>query len=79
MDGSQIYLIIAATFVGFLTLAFVLLYPIYRFLRREERASDDWTPGAIARRQRRGPDGGDGVAGPAPPRPTPAPDEDAPA
>jgi hypothetical protein len=67
MDGPQIYVIIAATLFGFLALAFVLLYPIYRFLRREERASDDWTPDAIARRQRRG-TAGDGATGP-PPRP----------
>lgn len=62
MDG-QIYLIIAATFVGFITLAFVLLYPVHRFLNRQERIADDWTPDALARRQRRG---GDGAPGPPP-------------
>ena len=57
----QIYLVIAVTFVGFVALAFVLLYPIYRFLRREERVSGDWTPDAVARRQR--PDAGTGPSG----------------
>ena len=76
---TQIYLITAATFVGFVGVAFVLLYPVYRFLRREERVSDDWTPDAVARRQR--PDAGTGVSGDgapdgglpelAPPRPRP--------
>ena len=50
-DGS-IYLVIAGTFFGFLLLAFVLLYPVYRFLRRQERLADDWTPQAVARRTR---------------------------
>lgn len=68
---TQIYLVVAAAFIGFVALAFILLYPVYRFLRRQERMSDDWTPDAIARRQRRGsaspPDGaagGDGAAHP---------------
>ena len=50
-DGS-IYFVIAGTFFGFLALAFVLLYPVYRFMRRQERLADDWTPDAVARRQR---------------------------
>ena len=58
---TQIYLITAATFVGFVGVAFLLLYPVYRFLRREERVADDWTPDAVARRQR--PDAGTGVSG----------------
>ena len=48
-DGS-IYLVIAGTFFGFIGLAFVLLFPVWRFLRRQERLSDDWTDDAIARR-----------------------------
>ena len=64
----QIYLVIAGTFVGFVTLAFVLLYPVHRFLNRQERIADDWTPDAVARRQRRG-TSGDGAAGPPPPGP----------
>ena len=51
MDGS-IYLIIAGTFFGFIALAFILLYPVYRFMRRQERLADDWTPHAVARRAR---------------------------
>lgn len=51
MDGS-IYLVIAGTFFGFIALAFVLLYPVYRFMRRQERLADDWTPHAVARRTR---------------------------
>lgn len=50
-DGS-IYLVIAGTFFGFIALAFVLLFPVYRFMKRQERLADDWTPEAIARRQR---------------------------
>lgn len=66
---TQIYLIVAATFIGFVALAFILLYPVYRFLRREERVADDWTQEAIARRQRGdalrdGATGGDGAATP---------------
>lgn len=51
MDG-QIYFVIAGTFFGFILLAFVLLYPVYRFMRRQERLADDWTPQAVARRTR---------------------------
>lgn len=54
---SSIYVIIAGTFFGFIAVAFVLLYPVYRFMRRQERLADDWTPDALARRQRRGGDG----------------------
>lgn len=68
---TQIYLVIAATFIGFVSLAFILLYPVYRFLTRQERMAEDWTPDALARRQRRG-KGGDGAAGP-PGEPPPPP------
>lgn len=73
---DQIYLVIAGTFIGFIALAFLLLLPVYRFLNREEKASDDWTNDAIARRQRRPPDQGpagvvgDGAAGPPPANPS---------
>ena len=77
---SQIYLIVAATFIGFVALAFLLLFPVYRFLRRQESMADDWTPDSIARRQRRRvsggppPPSGDGSAHPddAPPEVRPA-------
>ena len=70
---DQIYLVIAGTFLGFLALAFLLLFPVYRFLTREEKTSKDWTDDAIARRQRR-PTGDDapGAAGDGRPGPPPA-------
>jgi len=51
-EGNSIYIVIALTFFGFLALAFILLYPVYRFMKRQERMADDWTADAIARRQR---------------------------
>lgn len=59
MDGF--YWAVAAAFFGFVALAFLLLFPVYRFLRREEARSEDWTREAIARRQREGPAAGDGA------------------
>ena len=56
-DGS-IYLVIAGTFFGFIALAFVLLFPVWRFLHRQERMADDWTDEAVRRRSRP-PAGGD--------------------
>ncbi|HYE97137.1 MAG TPA: hypothetical protein VD962_13095 [Rubricoccaceae bacterium] len=58
---------IAAAFFGFVALAFLLLFPVHRFLRREERAAEDWTKEAIARRQRREEPAGDGRPGEPPP------------
>lgn len=58
-------LVILATTAGFFLLAFVLLYPVYRFMRREEDVAQDWTKESIARRQQRR--GGDGASGPPPP------------
>ena len=63
-DGS-IYFVIAGTFFGFIALAFVLLYPVYRFMRRQERLADDWTPDALARRHRAA--SGDGAPSAEPP------------
>lgn len=51
-----------AAIIGFLLLAVLLLYPVYRFIRREEDASRKWTPEEIARQARRQPHGGDGAA-----------------
>jgi hypothetical protein len=42
---------LAAT-VGFFILAFFLLYPIWRFLNREEEVSRRWTPEEIERAAR---------------------------
>lgn len=60
---SEYYLLIALTFFGFIALAFILLFPVYRFLRREEKVSEEWTDEAIARRQRRERPSGDGAPG----------------
>ena len=57
----MIYVIIAATFFGFIGLAFVLLFPVYRFLSREEKLSEEWTPTAIAQKQSRETSSGDGA------------------
>ena len=53
MEAPGIYWIIAATFFGFITLAFILLFPVYRFMKREETHSEGWTKPALADRQRR--------------------------
>lgn len=58
-SDSTIYVIIAGAFFGFIALAFVLLYPVYRFMRRQEEIADDWTVDALTRRQREA--GGDGA------------------
>lgn len=55
--------VIAASFFGFVALAFLLLFPVHRFLRREERAAEEWTREALARRQRRETPAGDGQSG----------------
>lgn len=58
----DLYVIIAITFFGFIGLAFVLLYPVYRFMTKEEKIADEWTPEAVARRQLRETSaGGDGA------------------
>jgi hypothetical protein len=43
---------IVLSFFGFVLLAALLLVPVYRFLRREETLSRQWTPEALARRMR---------------------------
>lgn len=53
MDETTLYWVIAATFFGFITLAFVLLFPVYRFLRKEEKQSEVWTKPALAEHKRR--------------------------
>ncbi len=61
MEDTNWTFVILATTVGFFGLAFILLYPVYRFLRREEDIEKNWTKDAIARRQRREPPSGDGA------------------
>lgn len=52
MVESDFYIAIAVAFVGFFVLAFVLLFPVYRFMKREEKRSEAWTDNAIADRRR---------------------------
>lgn len=42
--------IIAGTLVGFALLAALLLVPVYRFLERERKVAQKWTPEALAER-----------------------------
>lgn len=43
MADNDYTLIIVVTTIGFFCLAAILLVPIYRFLKREEKASEEWT------------------------------------
>lgn len=45
--------VILASLFGFIFLAYILLAPVNRFLKREEQISKDWTPEALAARARR--------------------------
>ena len=56
-DLEHVHWVILGSIVGFLLLAFILLYPVYRFINREEEESKSWTPKQIARRQQRRGDG----------------------
>lgn len=42
--------VILLTLFGFLLVAYLLLAPVYRFLKREEEASRHWTKEALAKR-----------------------------
>lgn len=58
MDASPLfdteYLpLIFATLVGFAVLAAVLLVPVYRFLDREKKVAEKWTPEALAERMQK--------------------------
>ncbi len=44
--------LILLALLGFLALAVIVLLPFYLFLQREKKASEQWTPEALARRQR---------------------------
>ncbi len=52
MLTSPYFPIIVATFFGFIILAFALLVPIYRFLKREEEVSKLWTEEVLAERMK---------------------------
>lgn len=49
-----------AAALAFFVLAFILLYPVWRFLNREEEVSRRWTDDEIAKALRQRPAGGDG-------------------
>lgn len=51
---SDYITIIIVTFVGFVALAALLLVPVYRFLKREERAATKWTDPADFEAAQRG-------------------------
>lgn len=44
--------VILVALFGFIALAFVLLAPVYLFLKREEKISEGWTPETLAARTR---------------------------
>lgn len=44
--------LILGTIVGFGLLAAALLVPVYRFLEREKKVAQKWTPEALAERMR---------------------------
>ena len=62
-DLDNVHWVIFGAVTGFLFLAFILLYPVVRFLRREEEESKAWTPDEIARAARRHAHTGDGGTG----------------
>lgn len=43
--------IIVGTLLGFGLLAALLLVPVYRFLERERKVAEKWTPEALAQRR----------------------------
>lgn len=48
MDKYTIVIIV--TIVGFAILASILLVPVYRFLKKEEKISEEWTQEALKER-----------------------------
>lgn len=44
--------VVLITLFGFLALAWALLYPIWKFLNREEEVASKWTPDELARRMK---------------------------
>jgi hypothetical protein len=51
MDGDYLTVIIVTT-LGFGALAAILLVPIYRFLKREDEVSKEWTRESLEERAR---------------------------
>ena len=60
MDATSILLMVIAL-VGFFLLAAILLVPVFRFLKREQKASEQWTAEALARRIRETPPSANGT------------------
>ena len=61
----DLYLVaILLSFVGFALLAALLLVPVYRFLKREEKVSQQWTKEELARRQKQQPPSPNGTTVP---------------
>jgi hypothetical protein len=58
---DDVYWAMLISFVGFFVLAYILLAPFYRLLKREEEASREWTRERLDHRHR-----GDGSAVPEP-------------
>lgn len=56
----QAPLVAVAAAIGFLILAVILLWPVWRFLNREEEVSRRWTEDEIAKALRQRSAGGDG-------------------
>lgn len=53
VNETAFYIAIAVSFFGFFALAFILLYPVHRFIKREEKRSQAWTDEAIAERRKK--------------------------
>lgn len=61
MTASSVLLIVLAL-IGFFLLAAIVVVPVYRFLKREEQASRQWTRETLARRTRETPPHSNGTA-----------------
>ncbi len=61
MNTSSILIMIMAL-VGFFLLAAILLVPVYLFLKKEKKVSEQWTPEAVARRIRETPPSPNGAS-----------------
>ena len=57
MDKYVVAIILAT--IGFFTLAALLLVPVWRFLSRQERISEEWTEDALKKRERDSRSGGE--------------------
>ena len=67
MDDKTLWLIIVLTTVGFCLLAFLLLAPVYLFLKRERKAGEEWTDAIQQHRLREETRSSNGSSAPPPP------------